>query len=178
MSYGRLSAAQKNAIKMYVKDRRVHDLGSGDFALSAVLHEMGAKVTAVDYQTWEGGSRVPAGVEFVQSRFKDFVGDIDVAFVSWPANNMNQGLVELLQKATKVIYLGKNTDGTACGNPELFRYLSTRRLHAYLPDRHNNLLVVGERLREPRPLTGEELAGIDQSRVYSHQETTVTATGV
>ncbi len=66
-------------------------------------------------------------VEQVRASFADLRGlEIDVAFVSAPPNEPAPGLVGLLQAASVVVYVGKNTDGTACGWPGMFAALARR----------------------------------------------------
>jgi hypothetical protein len=67
-------------------------------------------------------------------------------------------LPELLVEAEIVIYLGSNTDGTACGTRGLFTFLVHRRLLAHVPFQPNSLLVYGEPGARECPLVGEEYA--------------------
>lgn len=92
-----------------------------------------------------------------------------VAHVSWPANYPT-GLVKILTGIPTVIYVGCNTDGTACGDRALFQYMLTRKLVKYLPDRRNTLIVVTRLLDAPRDATYEEKAALDQIEVYPYRE--------
>ena len=47
--------------------------------------------------------------------------------VAWPPNHC-PGLLCLVQRAFRAVYIGSNTDGTTCGTPELFIHLSKRML--------------------------------------------------
>ena len=174
MPFGNILPVQAERIRPHVRGRAVHDLGSGhDLILSFELLDLGAsKVTAVD--TYSPGQiekpRIPGCVTYVRNSFENIDESIDVAFVSWPSSRENPGLTRLLRGASVVIYLGKCMDGLMCGSPDLFRYLSTRHVFAYEPDRNNTLIIYGGEGAK-RPLLREELAGIDYSTMYFFDET-------
>jgi hypothetical protein len=152
-------------IKSIVAGRVVHDLGAGSGAMAELLVELGArKVILVDHD--EDEQRTPKGCERVTRSFFAFAATapkIDVAFVSWPPRIPAEvaGLPTLCGCAETVIYLGKNTGGTACGSPELFEWFLRREVLHYIPENRNTLIVYGKvrglRTRLPR---GEELAGL------------------
>jgi len=75
------------------------------------------------------------------------------------ADRFPTGLLQALDRADVVIYLGCNTDHSACGSPELFRQLCGRELLGHVPHRRNTLLIYGRGTRTG-PLTGEEFAGL------------------
>lgn len=162
---------QWQAIYRTVNGRHVHDFGCGVGAFTRVLEQAGA-LSAVGIDSDEMFMRTAskhlstAVTKFVCADFADYneqhPEDFDVGIVSWPVNWFNHGLVQLIQRCKTVIYIGKNTDLTASGGPELFRHLVTRRVIEYLPDFTNTLCVYGEVLEEPRPITGEELAAVRQ----------------
>jgi hypothetical protein len=52
-------------------------------------------------------------------------------------------------QAETLVYLGKNTDGSACGFPGLFEVLARREILAYVPDRPNTLIIYGKFIRQP-----------------------------
>lgn len=164
-SYGTLTDAQAEVVREVVCGRRIHDLGAGICTTYAKLMlEWGAtEVVAIDKERYEGAPK--PGLTIVQAYFEDYLKvhpnePIDVAFVSWPSNYLNKGLTRFVELAKTVVYLGKNTDGTMCGDPHLFQYFLGRRLEKYIPDPRNSLIVLGEtgvRFRFPQ---GEELAGL------------------
>ena len=163
MNYARLDKRQQAALAALIRGRTVHDLGCGDRTLSAYLVQLGAAgVVAVDYRQPPGDPA--AGVTAVRVMFLEFAASepaIDVAFVSWPNNHVQHGLLELLHRSATVAYLGKNTDGVACGWPGLFRHFLARKLVAYLPHRANTLCVYGPPIAEARIGEPEEQAGLD-----------------
>lgn len=189
MSYARLSPEQTEALRRHVKGRVVHDLGAGLCNLSVALLDLGAKrVIAIEKEKMpvldrpglvqvRASFQDAAGSEDVEhawgraeiERAREFVRSIDVAFLSWPPNYPVPGLLDLLERARSVVYVGKNTDSSACGWGRLFRLaLIPRRVLAHVPDPKNTLIVYG-RVAGPRRLLGEEFAAL-----VSAQEQVVT----
>lgn len=164
-------AGQQEAIQEVVRGRVVHDLGAGDFVLAHELLRMGAsKIVALDKEaphTWKGDARI----QVVRGYFHAYTGDIDVAFMSWPQNYNDEGVLRLIERAGTVVYLGKNTDGSACGSLRMFDHLVGRELLAHVPDRANTLLIYGKLLAEPREAVGEELAALaSYERMWTFEE--------
>lgn len=160
--HGCLSPAQSEALIPFIRGRSVVDLGAGEGDLSEWLAENGAaKVVAVDKTPPGPGSYLHPAIYCVTGRF-DALSDLvpDIAFVSWPVNQQQSGLFRILRNARMVIYLGKNTDGSSCGHPDMFEDMLRRELLVYLPERRNSLIVAGKSIPRPRKPTGEERAGI------------------
>lgn len=160
VSYGVLHTGQGEAVQRVVQGRVVHDLGAGDLVLANELLNMGAsRVVAIDKQPpygWRGDPRI----QVIQSYFHQYSGEIDVAFMSWPQNYNDEGVLNLIKRAGTVIYLGKNTDGSACGSIRMFEHLVGRELLTHVPCRENTLLIYGKELQEPREPVGEEKAAL------------------
>ena len=178
MPFGHLTPPMLVALRPLVAGRIVHDLGAGDLGLARALRGLGAsRVVAIDkaYGSPEsplardalGGT---AGIELVRAYFRDFSDPVDVAFVSWPVN-WPTGLAGILERSRVVLYLGKNTDGSACGTPEVFARLASREVLAHVPHRRNTLVAYGP-VRTARPLLGEELAALSfaPEREISYEE--------
>jgi hypothetical protein len=186
MSYGRLTAAQRAALRPFVEGKVVHDLGAGDGEMSLALVDLGAaQVIAVEEMhrnpAFLGkGPRIRREVK----RFKTYAATmpvfgvtIDVAFVSWPDNRVDEGLLALVNAARVVAYLGKNTDGTACGDPFFWASLTLRPVAAYEPDRSNTLIVYSEDVYSKArnlvpyyPLRGEEKAAFSRVKIMTYEE--------
>lgn len=162
MSYWCLNKAQAEALRSVVTGVVVHDLGAGDLSLAEQVLDLGAlQVVAIDKEPLP---RVhSSGITYHRGYFEQYYEPIDVALISWPPQYCI-GLPNLIKRARVVIYFGKNTDGTACGNSELFGHLLTRELSVYLPDRHNTMICYGRVTTEIRKPRGEEVAAISCCR--------------
>jgi len=178
VSYGRLRDDQAEAVRQAVRGRKVIDCGAGDLGLSCAMAVMGAQeVIALDKDRMQ--TAVDARVRPVEGFFEGWVIDhphdiIEVAFVSWPSNysmgTFDRGLQAIIERAGKVIYLGKNTDGSMCGSQKLFKHLLRRELAVYLPSRPNTLCIYGRKLDAPRKGRHEELAIFDPENIWPYEE--------
>lgn len=169
MPYGTLTDQQLEVLGRFVTGQVVHDLGAGDLALSRTLLLQGAeKVYAVD-KALPRKSPDP-NIVLVPGYFHHYPAVPTVAFVSWPSNYADMGLVRVVERSQRVIYLGCNTEGTSCGSLMLFEHLCQREVLAHIPDRQNTLIVYGPATVSRKPL-GEERAALTPSRVWSFQET-------
>lgn len=159
MSYGEITDEMEEVLAPLVDGKTVYDLGAGDLAHSHVLAGLGAaRVVAVD--------KVPMPKPRCSevSRLTGHFGrlpvpdHIDVAFLGWPQTYPLPGLLDWLDVADVVVYLGHNFDDSYCGSPELFFYMTRRSLLREVLSQQNTLLVLGDRLAEMRPMTSEEAA--------------------
>jgi hypothetical protein len=158
MPYGTLTSEQEKLVERFVRGQVVYDLGAGDLYLTCELLRLGAvRVIAIDKEDFRRYG-IPDEVVYRKMLFRDVKEtSIDTAFVSWPSNYDN-GLLPLLRRSKTIIYLGKNTDGTACGIPSMFRYLLKRKAEC-IPDRKNTLICYTDVLEASRiPLKEEEAA--------------------
>jgi len=159
MSYGEITAEMHEVLGPLIDGRTIYDLGAGDLAHSHLLVTLGAReVVAVD----KAPMPKPRSEQIVrlQGHFGELaVPDrIEVAFLGWPQTYRMPGLIDWLDAADVVVYLGHNFDDSCCGSPELFFYLTRRALVDEVVGRRNTMLVLGERLSEARPMTEEEAA--------------------
>jgi hypothetical protein len=176
MAHGKLTPAQQEAIKPFLKGLTVHDLGAGDLELAQQLLTLGAsEVVAIDRHQMPKDH--PEGVRTVVEYFHNFRESVNTAFVSWPINWQDIGLLRLIDKAATVIYLGTNYDGSACGFPQMWEHLSKREILVTVPDPKNTLIVYGPR-NVRRELVGEEFAALHQERIYSFEELRAWGDGV
>lgn len=166
--YYSLTREQTTYLRSVVAGKTVADLGCGDGSLAVSLMNLGANtVHAVD----KSPARVKhGGVVFHQSYFDrwEMPEDVRVAVVSWPQNNGLPGIAGLLSRVSEVIYLGKNTDGTACGSGTLFAGLIRRNVLKCIPDRRNVMIHYDNRPRENPVLYHEEFAALTQNQSYSY----------
>lgn len=173
--FDNLSPMQRVHLQHVVEGRTVHDLGAGDLTYAHDLTIIGAShVVAIDK---EPVSNPFAEVTFQHKRFVDVQDDIDIAFISWPANYVNHIEVPA-SRARTIVYVGKNTDGTACGPAALFDTMLHRKLIAYIPERRNTLIICEGVLARPRPATGEEYAALNDHKLWSFDEVEALRAGV
>lgn len=163
MPFGTLTPEMEARIAPLVNNKTVWDLGAGDLSYAKRLLHLGAPhVVAVD-KAIQGTP--PKDIQVIEAYFDEITTTllpehIEIAFLSWPANRHMPGLQNLLDRSHIVIYLGSNTNGTACGTPNLIRTLASRSLLDELPHPRNSLLIYGPRLTQPRTLAGEEIAAL------------------
>jgi hypothetical protein len=167
---GMLTPEMTQALTPFVQGRHIFDLGAYDLRLSKTLVDIGAsKVTAVDRSEMPSPSRLYPEIETVQAYFKD-VAPVEAAFVSWPVN-WPCALLEVIQNADLVIYLGRNTDGMVCGYEALWRHLRGRDVLCHIPCPVNTLVVYGKPLKVPREKgLPEEMAAVYLDRVWTYSE--------
>lgn len=157
----------QEVVAPFVRGVTVLDLGAGDGERTKVLRSLGAdRVVAVDKLGLDESLTPSSGMEYIEGYFdsasvqklaRSFEGF--VAHVAWPQNCQLPGLVDILRRASVVIYVGCCTGGTFCGNQELFDYLRMRGVLAYEPELRNTLTVYGGILPEARmAVTYEEWA--------------------
>lgn len=165
---GGLNPFQEEAVRYYVKNQLVYDLGAGMLGWAEKLAQFGAEhVTAVDdiykdqqenvlnnCRAWK--KCAPEDVTIDDRDFREFhltgPNALHTAFIAWPHNTYGRtmGLELLAMKAKTIIYLGKNLDGTSCGSPQLWRMLMQRKVLCFLPSARNSLIVYGPDLDRPR----------------------------
>ena len=93
-------------------------------------------------------------------RIPEYAGRIDVVLLGWPTNSPIAGIARAVQDR-EVLYIGKNTNVTACGDPRLWSLLVQRKVLAYLPDSRNTLIHYSTEPRGPLLLHREECAALD-----------------
>jgi hypothetical protein len=168
MAYGRLTLEQELALRPYVRGQLVHDLGAGDLVVAADLLRLGAKqVVALDKETYR--RKAPQGITPVTCYFEDYPAPVDIAFMSWPRNTFDVGLLNICRRARMVIYLGNNTGGQACSFSALSQHLATRQVLVHAPNEYNSLIVYSSVLESRRYLP-EEYAAIFQDKQWDYHE--------
>lgn len=160
--YARLNKDQTQYLRGVVKGKVVADLGCGDGTLTRLMARWGAKfVHGIDKEL--PPARNSKKVRWHTAYFNEWEmpPEVELAVVSWPRNAAVVGLVELCSRVPEVLYVGKNTDGIACGNPQFIRTLSERVDIRYIPDQHNVLIHYGSGRRPFPYIYHEEYAGKD-----------------
>lgn len=182
MSWGKPHPSMRNPLYLAIQGKHVLDLGAGDFTLSRYLLQHGAKfVTAVEpHNPSRYGPPVKAPPNFVHlpvyfdnDTLPDYIKttNVEVAFLSWPANHHLPGLLPLLREIPTILYLGTNFNGTSCGHPALFKFFLTRELVAFVDRQpHNSMIILGERLPKGQRLpTPEEDAALAEDVIFSYK---------
>lgn len=176
--FGRLTEEMAALLKRVCAGKEIWDLGCGHGHLSLFLAGKCdvRKVVAID-----SNPLIDSILDhpLIETRggvyFKDVEPPpegIDIALVSWPSNGLIRGIVPLLKAANEVIYLGKNTDGLACGTPSFWAHMLKRHHIVSVPHYRNAMSVYGpydENSKGDTFRTGEECGGIDLMRLYSFE---------
>jgi len=167
VNYGTLTKAQAKALKPFIFNRVVTDLGAGNCKLTLRIHQLGAaKTIAVDKEPKRTGAK---SFEYVQSYFHQYQEDIDVAFISWPVNWYVRGLLEAIKRAKTIVYMGTNFGGSTCGFLVLWQELAQREVLLHLPHPKSSLTIYSSKHTARVPL-GEEQAALDTSRIYNFND--------
>ena len=178
LRYGFLATGMSELIAHCVKGQDVWDLGAGsDLAHTKNMLKLGARsVTAVEKAELYDDTVIPRGATLIRS-YSNSVQlpetGIDVAFLAFPQNTNLPGLVSILEQSRIIIYLGSNTDATACGNMNLYLHFLQRDVLATIPNRRNSLIVYGARSdihAKPRRPLPEEWAGLHPDEMFSFEE--------
>lgn len=163
ISHGQLTDEQEAVVRTFVAGYNVHDIGAGQLALAQKLIELGANtVTAVDKCYSHTLVKSLPHITLVGEYFEEYAKHghvVDVAFLSWPEAYQQQGVVQLIEDARVVVYLGNNFDGVSCGSEEMFQHLVQREVLGLVPNQFNSLIVYGNSRIKRRPLP-EEYAGL------------------
>jgi len=172
--HGGFTGAMIKVLKPFLR-RGPHILypGSGHGQKAHFLCECGAKkVTCIEKEVHVlnassvyNKSTIPCVVDYVQNVPEKLYDQADMVLLSWVQPYTfpcNRETFERLDKVDHLIYLGKNTDGTACADPILFSYLLTREVLHYVPDRVNTMIVYGPNKTPDRSPYPEEYAGLNR----------------
>lgn len=175
---GVLTLAQAEVFARHVEGQVVLDLGAGDGAVTecAVLYgakhvhyvdksvEMARDFFRVFSECYPDATNVSVHVSlFDEPYLIEAIGKgpkPTVAVVSWPVCTPTPGLVELIRELDVVIYMGSNTEGTACGAANLWGDLFSREVLVHVPDRPQVLTIYGAHTVSPRPRTSEEIGAM------------------
>jgi hypothetical protein len=172
MSYGKLSRAQSEALKPFVREW-IFDIGAGDLELSHELLRLGAVgVTAIDKEFHVQERQPNWRLDLWKWDYDSDLmsGPVTLPFVSWPVNHFSAGLMRFAAQCKSLIYLGSNTDGNACAFPLWFELLLYREVLLHVPEPTNTLIVYGPFMTSPREPLPEEYAAIHRERVLRFGE--------
>lgn len=161
MACGEFTELMGRYVSGYIRKKCVWDLGAGDLTYAKKLQKIGAVIHAVDKEPMP---EVP-GIKTFQRTFEELSRQLEkfsVAFVSWPVT-WDAGLGKLVSRASTIIYLGQNDleRGTACGGPDFWSEVITRKVNTHLIHPKNTLIIYG-RNKKKRKLLKEEQEAYDQ----------------
>lgn len=158
MGYGFLDSQQRQVVSLCVKGEDVLDVGAGDLNLTKELVKLGANTVVALDKEFPRGLKYSSKISLVQAYFYVYTKPSKVSFVSWPVNRETKGLLEILETSEVVVYLGKNTDGVACGSTSMWDHLLCREVLHHCPSRENTLIVYGPQRVPKREMLPEEFA--------------------
>lgn len=84
----------------------------------------------------------------------------DCAYISWPINRRSISWHLFLPKFTHIVYIGTNTGGTCCGDPDFWKLVQKREVSHIIPDRKETLIHYGPKPRTDNKNPIEEINGI------------------
>lgn len=165
-----LTHVQRMFISQVVSYQKVIDLGGADGSLALWMVQCGAsEVLVVDKENYTSKLRKHRRISYQTLYFKDAhpilnVKPYDVAVISWPINNWESmmTLVPVLIRLPRIVYIGSNKGANQCGTPELWRYLTRRKLEYADDIMPSSVIVYGDHGRdlEEQPLVPEEALGL------------------
>ncbi len=148
--YGKMTPEQLEALPSIIQGRHLLDLGSGDLERARLCLAHGAaSVTCIDPTS--PLDRETPGLLVIQ-RYAQWavlnpqeIPPYDMVLLGWPNNNDSPSPPYIaLSLGTPILYVGKNTDGVACGGPLLWRHLLSREVQLYLPGPRSILILYGD----------------------------------
>lgn len=163
--YGKHIKSQISLIQKTINGKGVIDLGCGtDTPWIPHLAKTANFVIGVDKDLSTTQSH-HSNVYLCKQYFHQYNYPVpEIVFMSWPVNYESSGLIDILQRAEILIYVGCNMSPTACGTPDMFAYFLLRQLLVYDEQRlgpcvSSNLIILGRETGEIRcPVKEEALA--------------------
>jgi hypothetical protein len=166
-SFGRLTPEQLDALRPLVRGRRFRDYGCGNMYITALIAGLGARhIEAIDAEKHVVPATRERLIKFRRTTFASLPLSQRGAIVSWPWKE-GVGLLRHLQHAPTIIYLGKNTDGVACGHLRFWKMVIRRRVLEYIPDARSTLIIYGEPQDRSRLMPEEYAAMGDVVRGFA-----------
>ena len=139
-------------VESTIQKAKVDDIGCGHSRLRSLTESY--DYLGIDMEPL----RAPKTIEFDLAKPCPHLRH-DIAFVSWPINRRSIAWHLFLRKYKEIIYIGKNTDGIVCGDPEFWDIVSGREILKVLPDPSETLIHYGPNPRtEGTPAPLEEVA--------------------
>jgi hypothetical protein len=136
-----LTDEQRAVLLNFVKNDRVFELGCGDLSLARLMATRAKTVFAVDKQRPENLDNLPDNLQFFCNYYDELrlPEHIDCVVACWPQTNKSEGFMAAIKRAFRVVYIGCNTDGSACGDYDLWLHLTKRMLYKEVRHERNCL---------------------------------------
>ena len=146
----------------FVKGDTVWELGCGNLALAREMAVTARWVHAADKNRISCRDK-PDNVTFYRQHYHELQWPewLDCVVTCWPMTCSAPGFMEILKRAFRVVYIGCNTGGVACGTHEMWLHLTKRMLVHEVRDKHNCLhcySLVSH--ADPQFRSEEEIAGL------------------
>lgn len=133
-------------------EKHLYDFGCGNLDRAALIlnSNKNSFITGVDCRR---PVNIIKGIKFLEVDLSQHTPkDIgDIALIAWPINRSvfsgGPNWKTILAPYREVIYIGKNTGGTCCGSPELWKALEHREVLEVLPDQKETMIHYGSAQR-------------------------------
>lgn len=166
MRQHRLSPLQAERLETFAQRRTLFDVGSGEPTRWPVK----GKVLYFDYAPYHGVTVMDFEKrEDRQNRLYPLMAQHKkpVLLLSWPIN-IDSYTYDVTDAFDHVVYIGKNTDGNACGNDHLFNKFRRRPVLHSIGSRAHDMIIYGplQPTFVDRPLEPDEYAAGQETVLY------------
>lgn len=136
-----LTEEQQAVLLDFVKNDTVFELGCGDLSLARLMATRARTVFAIDKQRPDNLKNLPDNLQFFCNYYDELhlPEFVDCLVTCWPVTNKCKGFVDAVKRAFRVVYIGCNTDGAACGEHDLWLHLTKRMLYKEVRHERNCL---------------------------------------
>lgn len=166
----------KHKVKSIIYGRKVWDVGAGNgydtywMANNGAFEVVSVDAAPLDKKLFRDFPHVTLVHEYFHNLLP--IPDTDIVLVSWP-HAYSDGLVDLIQNAGMVIYLGKNFDGVRCGPDDFWAYVRYHRdiLWSCSTDK-NTMIIYGphHEFKGDRPALLDEVTYLFERRCIPYGE--------
>lgn len=148
-----MTPEQADYVKNAVRGTKIDDIGCGYSPFRPIVHPSGCDYLGIDKEKISHGNVIQFDLSKPCPHLR-----YDIALVSWPLNRRSIAWHLFLRRYKEIIYIGKNTDGIVCGDPEFWEIVGKREILKVIPDPAETLIHYGEKPRANQPRPAEEAA--------------------
>lgn len=148
-----MTKSQLNYFLTTFEGAQVDDLGCGYSQLHQYTHLI--SYLGIDKQHIEKSNTI----QFDLSKPCPYLR-FECAFISWPINRKEIGWHSFLDKYANIVYVGTNTEGVCCADPNFWEIVAKREVIEVIPDRKETLIHYGSGNRSTQKVPAEEFYGI------------------